>query len=223
MTISTRTLFSLRTLLLLSTLSALLVGITAYRAVTASRYTTLDDFGALPPFTLTDQHGQAFGLNSLRGKVVVANFVYTSCEDTCPMLSSRMRVLQNGLREQALLGGKVQLISVTTDPARDSPEKLRSYAEGLDADPHSWWFLTGPEATIRSLIQEGFKLPVQEMAGAEATPHVHADGKHHLHEYEVLHANQFVLVDQQGHIRTYYDGLSVDPEQIVRDVGRLAD
>ncbi len=101
----------------------------------------LEVFGSAPAFTLTDQYERPVQANDLAGKVVVANFIYTHCQDVCPLLTQQMRVLQDRLRQEELLGPEVQLLSFTVDPARDTPAVLREYAERHQADPATWRFL----------------------------------------------------------------------------------
>jgi protein SCO1 len=161
---------------------------------------SLDMFGDVPVFALHDQLERPVTSDDLRGKVVVANFIYTSCQDTCPLLTHQMQLLQDRLRAERWLGSRVQLLSFSVDPARDTPMVLRAYAEKYHADADAWRFLTGPEHYVRPVIVQGFKLGVQP---------VHAD---------VMHSNRIVLIDREGRIRTYYDGLSLDPERVLREI-----
>jgi len=88
---------------------------------------TLELFGAAPSFAgLVDQDGRPASADEFRGKVVVANFIYTSCTDICLLLTARMRQLQERLRQENLLGNQVQLLSFSVDPSRDTPEVLRA-------------------------------------------------------------------------------------------------
>ena len=191
-------------------------GFWALRSAPAQR---LDDFGAAPTFNLTDQLERPLSSDALRGKVVVANFVYTSCRDICPMLSARMRDLQERLRQEDLLGSRVLLLSFTVDPAIDTPAVLRAYGARFHADPDAWRFLSGPEQTLVPLIVDDFHLGRQvlppkpgEQQSSGADPNV---------GYEVVHGGRFVLIDPAGRIRAYYDGREFDLEQVVRDIRAL--
>ena len=180
----------------------------------------LDDFGAAPVFALTDQLDRPFASDDIAGKVVVASFIYTHCQDICPVVSMRMQALQQRLREQGLLTGRIQLLSFTVDPARDTPTVLRAYAEGRDADPNAWRFLTGPEEAVKKLIVEGFRL------GVEALPPQASDHSQHppgtgATAYDVMHSGRLVLIDRYGQIRAYYAGTDIDIEQVVRDIRSL--
>jgi len=179
-----------------------------------------DDFGAAPSFTLTDQLERPVRSDMFRGKVVVANFIYTSCTDICPLLSTQMQALQERLRRENLLGNQVQLLSFTVDPARDTPAVLRTYAGRHKADPDAWRFLTGAEETVKPLIMDGFHLGVQALPPPTAIPGGHAHDAA-SGDYEVMHSGRFVLIDQQGHIRAYYDGRDFDAERVLRDIQGL--
>lgn len=179
------------------------------------------DLGAAPPFSLTDQLERPVSSEMFRGKVIIANFIYTQCPDICPLLSAQMQALQERLRQEQLLGTRVQLLSFTVDPARDTPAVLRTYAERHKADPDAWRFLTGPEATIKPLIVEGFRLGVQALPPPTATHDEHNAGEASGQEYEVMHSGRFVLIDQQGRIRAYYQGQDFDAERVLRDIRTL--
>ncbi len=205
----------------ISGLAILLVVLTVLTAwwVWHGRTEPLKDYGAAPSFTLTDQRGRPVSSDSLAGHVVLANFVYTTCTDICPALSGQMLGVQERLRGEQLLGTDVQLLSFTVDPARDTPDVLRAYAERYRADPDVWRFLTGPEGVLKPLIVEGFHLGVQVLPPATAV----ADSEHSHGAYEVMHSGRFVLIDQDGHVRAYYNGSEFEPERVVRDIQQLLD
>lgn len=190
---------------------------------------SLDDFGVAPAFGLTDHLGRPVDSDQFRGKVVVADFVYTTCQGTCPLLSERMQTLQERLRMDGLLGGQVQLLSFTVDPAHDTPEVLRAYAEQQGADPDAWRFLTGPERYLVPLIVQGFRLGVQPIP-VRATDQIgqmtaqvseRAQAADAAGGYDVLHSNRLVLIDSRGRIRAYRDALELDPDRLMGDVRRL--
>ena len=210
-----------RPLLVVAPLGLLLLALAGFTALGRDDGVQLQVFGDAPAFALTDQLERPVTSDELRGKVVVANFVYTSCRDVCPLLSVQMQQLQERLRQDALLGGRVQLLSFTVDPARDTPAVLHVYAERHQADRDAWRFLTGPEHELVPLIVQGFRLgvdilppPVTDQTEAHAGDEPHAS-------YDVMHSGRFVLIDRQGRIRAYYDGREDDIDRIARDVRRL--
>ena len=180
----------------------------------------LTDFGAAPAFTLIDQFGQAVHSDAFQGKVVVANFIYTSCTDICLMLSGQMLSLQKLLQAEGLLGNDVQLLSFTVDPARDTSAVLRAYAERFHADPQAWRFLTGPGDRLIPLIVEGFHLGVQALPPTPAPPASTGDHDEHA-SYEVLHSGRFVLIDRKGRIRAFIDSRELEPDRLMQDIRAL--
>ncbi len=144
---------------------------------------------AVPDFTLTERSGKSLSLADLRGKVWVADFFFTTCGGPCPIMTNRMRELQQALKDEGL--GGVVTVSFTVDPETDTPEQLRDYARMFGADPYPWHFLTGEQEKIFDLSIKGFKLAALESQ----------DGGSH----EVEHSPRFILVDKQGRIRGYYE------------------
>ena len=179
----------------------------------------LERYGVAPTFTLTNQLERPVSSDALRGKVVVANFIYTTCTDICPTLSGQMLALQKRLQQEQLLGTEVHLLSFTVDPTRDTPAVLRTYAERFGADPTAWQFLTGPEAVVKPVIEDGFHLGVQVLRDADRS-HYHGSTDA-PRSYEVMHSGRFVLIDGEGTIRAYYDGREFDPDQVMRDIHHL--
>jgi protein SCO1/2 len=111
----------------------------------------LDVSQAVPNFTLTDQTHTQISLSQLRGKIVVMNFIYTSCAlpQFCYRMTNHLSGLQNRFKGRD--GRDLVLLSVTFDPARDTPERLADYASQWKADATRWHFLTGPSDEIRRL------------------------------------------------------------------------
>jgi protein SCO1/2 len=148
------------------------------------------NYGSVPQFQLTNQNGQPFGSEQLRGKIWIADFIFTTCPGPCPLISSRMADLQKPLENS-----DVHLVTFTVDPETDTPEVLRDYAARLNATPNRWDFLTGDKDAIYKLTQQGFKLAVADDIPESEGP---------------VHATRAVLVDRKGHIRGYYDMTAPD-------------
>lgn len=106
----------------------------------------------VPQFTLYDQQGETFAISRVRGKWVVMNFIYTRCPiaTMCPAATARMFDLQRTAREQGR--DDLELLSITLDPAYDTPPVLKSYAEARGIDGRNFHFLTGPEGAVRDLL-----------------------------------------------------------------------
>ena len=155
----------------------------------------------VPTFTLTDQTGQSFGSESLKGRVWIADFIFTSCAGSCPQMTEKMAVLQRRLPAE------IQFVSISVDPSRDSPPILAEYARRFGAQDQRWHFLTGSQTVITPLVAQGFRLSIAE-GGSPEEP--------------ITHSIRFVLIGRDGTIRGYYD--STDPktvEQLKQDAVAL--
>jgi protein SCO1/2 len=146
-----------------------------------SHQSSLQVYYDVPEFQLTTQDGQPFDSAVLRGKIWVADFIYTTCPGPCPRMTSQMHEVQNAIVKMP----DVKLVSFTVDPSRDTPEVLAAYARVHGASAEHWYFLTGPQETLQKLDRDTFKL-----GNVDAT---------------LQHSTRFVLVDRQSRIRGYYD------------------
>ena len=161
--------------------------------------------GAVPAFALTDQGGRPVSLESFRGRPWVADFIFTTCGSICPVMTGQMARLRAELPEGT------QLASFTVDPATDTPARLSQFAARYQAGPE-WRFLTGDQAALFRLAQDGFKLPVA--VNEKGAPE--ADGP-------FLHSQRFVLVDGEARIRGYYDSSDpADLQRLVKDAHAVA-
>lgn len=102
-----------------------------------------------PDFVLVSQDTQRFDSTRLRGKIVVLNFIFTTCTDVCPIFTANLAQLQRKLN--ARYGAELFFVSVTTDPEVDSAKVLKAYAQRYSADFKNWAFLTGSEARLKEL------------------------------------------------------------------------
>jgi cytochrome oxidase Cu insertion factor (SCO1/SenC/PrrC family) len=169
-----------------------------YRLSEAQSLEGLNEYGPVPEFSLTERNGKTANLAGLRGKVWIADFIYTTCTDTCPMQSAEMARLQEHWNNRR----DIRLVSFSVDPEQDTPQVLTRYAEHFKADADRWLFLTGNKEQILRLVQEGFRL--------SATP-ARTGG---ADEDVILHSPWFVLIDRAAQIRGYYD--SRDTEALQR-------
>ena len=168
----------------------------------------LQRFGTVPDFSLTERSGRKVSLADLKRKVWVVLFFYTGCRDTCPLIVPQMGLLHLEYKTDPEFQSEVRLVSITVDPERDTPRVLAKFAERFSADPELWLFLTGDEAAIYRLAQEGFRVGIGEQ---ENPPEVrHKTGE----EKEIFHSSRLILVDRKAQIRGYYSG--VDAEAMVR-------
>jgi protein SCO1/2 len=190
-----------------------LFGVPIYRSMTRRLTASPMVLGALPAFTLTDQRGQPFGSRELAGKIWVADFIFTSCQGVCPLLSERMAEVGRRARH---LGPDFHLVSISVDPERDTPARLAEYGARYGANPIAWSFLTGPEQAIQATVVEGFKIG----AGKERSAGAPADGGAGF--WEIFHGENLVLVDRQLRIRGYFPATAEGIDKLMEAVGRVA-
>jgi protein SCO1/2 len=162
----------------------------------------LSKIGPAPEFTLTNQFGRRIALKDLRGKVLAITFIFASCVDTCPLLTSKMAGLQDRLGSD--FGPRVYFVSITVDPERDTPEVLERYAEAHRANSAGWAFLTGTPAEIREVARRYGIYYKKTPSG------------------DVEHTFLTSLVDRSGTLRVQYMGTRFNPDEMLRDLKSLS-
>lgn len=127
-----------------------------------SRGSYVSEGETLPDFGMIDQNGDFFLMRDLRGKAFVMNFIFTRCQapEMCPASSTRMSAMQDKARERGL--GDLHFVTVTFDPAFDSPGILRKYAQGYGMESENFHLLTGTEVLIDDLLHQFGILTVEE-------------------------------------------------------------
>jgi len=158
----------------------------------------------VPATTLVNERGENVNLDALKGNVVVYDFIFTSCTGTCPIMTNNMRALTPLVKKDA----PVRFVSISVDPARDTPAVLAQYAARVRNDPR-WTFLTGERNAIVDLSVKGFKLTAGDpMPGGEP----------------LLHSSKFSVADKHGIIRGYFDATDgTVPEDVAKVVEQLLD
>ena len=158
----------------------------------------LPEIGNIPQFEFTNSDGNTVTLDNLKGKVWVADFIFTTCTMACPMMTGNMNIVHKKFKKN----DNVRLVSISVYPEFDTPEVLKNYASQYDADTEKWLFLTGKEDAVKDVIRDGFKIG----------------------DYEdiIFHSEKFALVDKKGIIRAYYNGMkSEDMKQLKKDINAL--
>ena len=156
-----------------------------------------------PDFALTDQSGAPFTLADLAGKTVLMDFIYTSCPGPCPILTRNLVSVQRSLSDATQ--ERVWFVSVTVDPARDTPEVLAAYAEKHGMQQGNWTLLTGEGDTLNAMLKS---YGVGSVASADGMT--------------IDHRVATFLIDPKGRIAKRYLGLDHTPEQLAKDVQALA-
>ena len=151
-----------------------------------------------PDFVLLNQDNQRFDSKQLRGKVVVLNFIFTTCTDVCPLFTANLAQLQRALNER--YGSELFFVSVTTDAEIDSAKVLKAYAQRYRADFKNWAFLTGSEAQLKP-VWNGFGVRVINKGRGL-----------------VQHTSLTTVIDRQGVRRFNYFGEKWQVKDLERDL-----
>jgi protein SCO1 len=170
----------------------------AFAHSTAHDNERLPTIGPAPDFSLTSQDGAPVSLGDFHGKVLAVTFIFTSCADTCPLLTAKMAQVQDALGTD--FGPKIAFVSITVDPERDTPVVLKEYAHSFGADLKGWAFLTGTPAAIDDVTDRYGIVASRETTG------------------DVSHTFLTSLIDRDGNLRVQYLGVRFDPEEFRRDL-----
>ena len=168
----------------------------------------LPELGKVTAFSLTNEQGAPVSATNLLGPVWLADIIFTRCPGPCVRMTRQMAEIQRALGKTSL----VRLVSLTADPAHDTPAVLKTYADRFGADLKRWTFLTGPKAEVYRLAMKDLLLAVEE-APPETTNAL---------ENLFIHSTKFILVDQQGTLRAIYDGEAPETrDRVLADVKQL--
>lgn len=155
-------------------------------------------------FQYINQNGEKFGSKDLKGKVWVADLVFTNCQTVCPPMTANLAKLQKLAKEEKL---DVQFVSFSVDPEVDKPEKLKEFVQKFTDDTKNWNLLTGySQDDIEKFAKDNFKTLVDKPDNQD----------------QVIHGTKFYLVDQNGKVMKEYSGMKNTPyDDILRDIRRL--
>jgi len=155
-----------------------------------------------PSFALTDQNGKSFHFKPANGNLVLVNFIYTTCPDVCPLFTAKLAAIQRTLKGEQR--ENYLLLSITTDPARDTAAKMKEYAEAFKPDFSRWHFLTGSQKDLAQVWKD-FGVRVQDFGNGQ-----------------IQHTNLTTLIDGQGFRRVDYFGDKWLEKEVLKDLRRLA-
>jgi protein SCO1 len=153
----------------------------------------------LPATTFVDERDRPFTFSALRGQVVVVGFIYTRCQDACPIITQKFGVLDHALGQ-----GPYHLVEVTIDPAHDTPAALRAYARKLGAGSSRWDFVTGRPETVSTFARA---------AGLSIVDNGRGD---------LIHNARLLIVSQDGRVADVVELVAWDPATIAAQVHHVA-
>lgn len=181
--------------------------------VVDGKMTTDTSWHKVADIKLLNQLGDTVNLYDIQGKVIVADFIFTTCGSVCPKLTGNMARMQQSF----LKGGDpmkkidasiVQFLSFTIDPERDSVERLKQYADKFGVNADNWWLLTGSKDSIYNFIFQELKVDKYDASGPL--------------DPDFAHTQRFVLLDKTFRVRGFYNGLDSNAlAALSRDIGLL--
>ncbi|RMG83513.1 MAG: SCO family protein [Bacteroidetes bacterium] len=144
-------------------------------------------------FAFVNQYGDTITKDSVKGKILVVDYIFTTCQSICPKMSTQMGMLNHKIKDF----DDVIILSHTVDPEHDTPEVLLEYAKGYGAKRGKWYFLTGNKKDLYRIARESYFITAMEGDGGPE---------------DFIHSEKFVLIDKNGHIRGFYDG--TNPQEV---------
>lgn len=158
----------------------------------------------LVDFSLTNSAGGVLTRRNLSGKILVVDFLFTSCSLTCPAVNTQMAQIQHLTTNDP----DVKLVSITVDPRDDTPSVLKKYGAGFGADTNRWFFLTGDKSVLYHLIGTSF-------LSRDSDPFGYMPGN-------FAHTERIAIVDSRGALRGYFDGLNQETAgAVVAEINKL--
>ena len=160
-------------------------------------------YHTIADFSLINQNGKTITQETYKNKIYIADFFFTTCQTICPIMTDHMVILQNQLK----LDPEVMLLSHTVTPKIDSVAQLKKYALEKGVLDAKWNLVTGDKKEIYQLARKSYLAVKSNGNGGE---------------YDMIHTENFILVDQKKRIRGYYDGTNLeDVELLLRDIELL--
>lgn len=153
------------------------------------------------PFKFKNQFGKEVGLEDWGGKIIIADFFFTSCPSICPKLTRNMKKLQTAFKKTDSL---VRFVSFTVDPMRDSVQALKAYGDKFGIDHDTWFLLTGEKKDLYDIALNEFKANIASNGNIDTG---------------FIHTDRFFLLDRDRVVRGWYSGLdSVNLDKLIKDV-----
>lgn len=151
-------------------------------------------------FSLTNQNGEKITQKNYENKIYIADFFFTTCPTICPIMTDNMTYLQ----EKLLKNKNILLASFSVTPDIDNVEVLKDYALEKGVLSYKWNLLTGDKKMIYDLARKSYLVVKNDGDGGK---------------YDMIHTENFVLIDKEKRIRGFYDGTNKEEmEKLLNDV-----
>lgn len=160
-------------------------------------------FHKVKDFQLINQNGDTITQKEFDNHIYVTDFFFTTCQTICPVMTDNMKVLQDEFLED----DEIKLLSHSVTPTIDTVEKLRAHADLMGLIDGKWHMVTGDKKHIYNLARKEY---LASKTSGDGGP------------YDLVHTENFVLVDKEKRIRGFYDGTNDDEiQQLIKDISIL--
>lgn len=160
-------------------------------------------YHTIPPFYFTDQYNNKVTEATVKGKVYVTDYFFTTCQSICPIMSTSLERVYKEFHER----NDFLILSHTVDPETDSVPVLRRYSKLHGVQDDKWLFVTGNKKDLYELARKGYLLNAEQGDGGEE---------------DFIHTQNFALIDKERHIRGFYDGTdSLEVNRLIMDMKLL--
>jgi protein SCO1 len=151
-------------------------------------------------FSFVDQNGKPVDQNTIKNKIYVTEYFFTTCKSICPVMNSHLTQIHKEFKNEK----DFLILSHTVDPETDSVSVLKEYAQQHGANDSKWLFLTGKKEDLYRVARKGYLITPQDGKGDED---------------DFIHTQNFALVDKERRIRGYYDGTdSLEIKRLNQDI-----
>ncbi len=152
-------------------------------------------YHSVPDFEFTDQYNQKVNKQTVKDKIYVTEYFFTTCKSICPVMNTNLEKIYKEFKNR----NDLLILSHTVNPENDSVAVLKQYSDLHGVNDNRWLFLTGSKKALYQLARKGYLLNAEEGNGGEE---------------DFIHTQNFALVDKESHIRGFYDG--TDSLEIIR-------
>lgn len=160
-------------------------------------------FYTVTNFSFTNQNGETVTKNSIKNKIYVTEFFFTTCKTICPIMNTNLEKVYNVFKTDT----NFLILSHTVDPETDSVSVLKSYANFRKVTTNNWQFVTGSKRELYNMARKSYLLDTSEGNGDED---------------DFVHTQNFALIDKEGHIRGFYDGtIATEIDKLILEINLL--
>jgi len=157
----------------------------------------------IPAFEFTDQNNEKVTLETVKNKIYVTEYFFTTCKSICPIMNTNLEKVYKEFKNRP----DFLILSHTVDPETDSVSTLKDYASMRGVNDKHWLFVTGEKPKLYELARKGYLLNAEEGNGGEE---------------DFIHTQNFALIDKEQHIRGFYDGIdSLEINRLEQDINVL--